>query len=125
MPRYKFSWEAFDRQFLEALAEFYGLDTEVSKVDEKTLAGYLSETKKRPDLEFIRESRWVIHEHFLADYPGLIEMARRLQERGIGPGTRIKSSQDALNYLEGCKNCHSLRLELWDALIDTGNKDLR
>jgi len=120
MPKYKFTWEAFNQVFLAALAKSYDISSEGN--DEKTLARYLSQIKKRPDLEFVRGNRWVIHNFFLANYPGVIDMARRLRENGVGPGTVIKSRVDALEYLENCRNSYSLRLEIWKALVDTGNK---
>ena len=67
MPRYKFSWLAFDDKFLLALSEYFGFEPQNHHVSKEEISQYMTGIIKRPNLEFVRETRWIFHEYFLHD----------------------------------------------------------
>jgi superfamily II DNA or RNA helicase len=120
MPTYRFSWDAFSPETVHALARrvgYQGASGEAARA-------HLSAHALRPDDDFVKLTKADLERTWLREYPGSIEIVRRLQEANIGPrGGEPRNQEDAVRYLEKCRNSKRLRGLIVDAMRRFGDED--
>jgi len=120
MPTYRFCWDAFSPETVHELAKRLGFQGPVSEAARTYLAAHVV----RPNDDFVKLTKQDLERTWLRDYPGSIEIVRRLQESSIGPGGAEPSNQaDAVRYIEKCRNSKRIRGLLVDALRRFGDDD--
>jgi hypothetical protein len=120
MPTYRFSWDAFSPETVHALARrvgYQGASGEAARA-------HLSAHALRPDDDFVKLTKADLERTWLREYPGSIEIVRRLQEANIGPrGAEPCNQEDAVRYFEKCRNSKRLRGLIVDAMRRFGDED--
>jgi len=120
MPNYRFRWDAFPPDTVHALAKRLGYQ---GRAGEDALA-HLKARVARPNDDFVKLVKVDLECTWLQEYAGAIEIVRRLQEAWIGPGgTEPRSQQEAVRYLEKCRNSKRLRGLLVEAMRRFGDED--
>ena len=119
MPKYNFSWDAFDHETVKELATAYGFDPAATGDDPRA---WLAENVKRPNDVFVREvlSR-LLDSPWFCNFRGLAGIVAQLQDWEIGPmGTPRRSQKECIQYVRECHNRKTLRRILCQAVIDFG-----
>jgi len=119
MPKYRFSWDAFDDSLVKLLAQDIGY----GGTDDGARA-WLSDRVKRPNEDFLRPTKQTLSRVWLPNYSGAIKIAEALQEFGIGPmGKSPSTTREAAAYVDRCRNSINLRRGLLEALLRFGDQD--
>lgn len=119
MPAYRFSWDAFDDDTVRELARARGHVGEAHAARE-----WLSQHAKRPDEEFVRETKDVLARVWLPRYAGATQLADHLIEWRIGPLGRPPSTlAEGAAYVDRCRNTRGVRRLLVDAMVRFGDRD--
>lgn len=121
MGRYRFSWDAFDDDTLNALAEAWGYDPD--RRDGRSPRDWLGEHAKRPTPEFVQATKAALERTWLPNYPGARQFVERLIDQGIGPMGRPRSQKGYVDYIRACRNSGTIRGLLAEALIRFGDRD--
>lgn len=122
MPRYRFSWDAFADEVVEAFAEPLGYDPD--EFDGSPRA-FLEEVVKRPNATSVQHHKDVILDAWVACHEGTARyLFQRLADIGVGPTDyRPRSLKGYLRFLAGTRNAKNFRAAAADAMIAYGDRD--
>lgn len=120
MPKYRFSWDAFDDATVEALADAIGYSPSHTG---KSRRDWLADKVKRPNPEFVKRTKVVLQDTWFRNYPGVREIVNELRDRFIGPMNIPRSQKGYLEYIRKCRNENSIQTLLAEAMIRYGDMD--
>ncbi|MFV8752861.1 DEAD/DEAH box helicase [Nannocystaceae bacterium ST9] len=119
MPAYRFTWDHFSDTTVKALADAVGY-TQKPGIGPRD---FLASRVKRPNEEFVRQTKDVLVRHWLPSYAGAKQIVDRLLDAGVGPMGNPRSASGYAQYIAKTRNCGSLRAALVEALIRFGDAD--
>ena len=122
MPRYRFSWDAFNDDTVEGLARSLGFHPD--EHDESSRE-FLDRRCKRPNAAFVKAhsdailEAWVAHREATARH-----LYQRLVDAGLGPADyRPRSQRGYLNFLARTKKAKRFCEFMAEAMIAFGDQD--
>ncbi|HVT01744.1 MAG TPA: hypothetical protein VHL58_00030, partial [Thermoanaerobaculia bacterium] len=107
MPRYRFSWDAFSDEVVNALADAYGYADRRNELGPRE---WLTKAAARPDEVFVAATKTVLIDSWLAHYPGAQAVVEDLILRGLGPANRRpRSASGYAGFLHDTRNTANFR----------------
>jgi superfamily II DNA or RNA helicase len=104
MPKYRFSWDAFDDATVDALADAFGY-ADTDKPRTMPRREWLRKAAARPDEEFVSYTKATLIDVWLAGYNGAAEVVDELIGLGLGPANfRPRSPRGYAEFLHSTKN---------------------
>lgn len=119
MARYRFSWNAFDDNTVQALAQTLGLLNATSS----NPRSWLTEKVKRPNDDFVRLTKKTLEQWWLPRYHGAESIVDYLIDADIGPIGNPKSQHEYVTYIRRCRNTRTVRQRILEALLRFGDQD--
>ena len=111
MPRYRFTWDAFDDATVIAVAGACGFDPGMVTPGDvaDSARDWLTLNWARPNEELVRRAKRELERTWLPDYPFLKTLVIELIESGLGPMGQPKSRSEQLAYVAKCRNTTNFR----------------
>ncbi len=104
MPKYRFTWDAFDDATVEAVASACGFEP-----DGETARDWLLRSWVRPNEELVRRSRNALERTWLPDCPYLKGLVRKLLDLRLGPMNQPVTRAEHVEYISKCRNTSRFR----------------
>lgn len=121
MPRYRFSWDAFDDRTVSGLALSLGYRAN----DDESARAFLQRKVKRPSPDFVGDHKDAILDAWLSLHEGMAKyLYQRLVDEGLGPiDYRPRSHKGYVEFLARTRNSKRFREFVADAMIVFGDRD--
>lgn len=120
MSPYRFSWNAFDDNTVQALAQTLGFQPNATSSNPRS---WLTEKVKRPNDDFVRQTKRTLEQCWLPQYPGVKSIVDYLIDADIGPIGNPNSQNEYVNYIRRCRNTRTVRQRILEALLRFGDRD--
>jgi superfamily II DNA or RNA helicase len=118
MPRYLFSWDAFDDALVLQIARERG-ETATTAAEARL---QLTESILRPNQEFARAHKQLLIHWLAQEEKRTFEVVVQLQHLGLGPSTgHIETIPKAIEFLSKCRNSSGFRRVMLERFIRAGN----